>query len=38
LIEQLIFAEKIEKGLRQSDQGKLISNEDIKSIIDKWSK
>jgi predicted transcriptional regulator len=38
LIEQLIFTEKVEEGLRQSDEGRVVSNEDVKNIIDKWSK
>ena len=38
LIEQLIFIEKIEDGYQQSEEGKVISNEDVKSMIDKWSK
>jgi len=37
LIDQLIFIEKVEEGIRQSVQGKVISNEDVKQIIDKWS-
>ena len=37
LIEQLIFIEKVEEGIQQSDQGKVISNDDVKSIIEKWS-
>ncbi|HEY9113405.1 MAG TPA: hypothetical protein VIN10_01815 [Bacteroidales bacterium] len=37
LIDQLIFMEKIEEGYRQSEEGKVISNEDVKMIIDKWS-
>jgi hypothetical protein len=37
LIEQLIFMEKIEEGIKQSEEGKVISNEDIKLMIDKWS-
>lgn len=37
LIDQLIFIEKVEEGIRQSAQGKVISNEDVKQIIDKWS-
>ena len=37
LIDQLIFIEKIEEGIQQSDNGKVISNEDIKNVIDKWS-
>jgi hypothetical protein len=38
LIEQLIFIEKVEEGIHQSDIGKVISNEDVKLMIDKWSK
>lgn len=38
LIDQLIFIEKVEEGLLQSKEGKVISNEDVKNIIDKWSK
>lgn len=38
LIDQLIFVEKIEEGIKQSKSGKVISNEDVKSMIDKWSK
>ena len=38
LIEQLIFIEKVEQGIKQSEKGKVISNENIKKMIDKWSK
>ncbi len=38
LIDQLIFMEKVEEGLNQSENGKVVSNEDVKLIIDKWSK
>jgi hypothetical protein len=37
LIEQLIFIEKVEEGLKQSVEGKTISNEVVKSRIKKWS-
>jgi predicted transcriptional regulator len=37
LIEKLIFIEKVEAGMAQSAEGKVISNEDVKRIIDKWS-
>lgn len=36
LIEHLIFIEKIEKGIQQSEEGKIVSNETIKSMIEKW--
>ena len=38
LIDQLIFIEKVEEGIRQSELGKVVSNEDVKLIIEKWSK
>jgi len=28
---------KIEEGIKQSEEGKVVSNEDIKLMIDKWS-
>jgi len=37
LIDQLIFIEKVEEGYQQSEEGKVISNEDVKKMIDKWS-
>ena len=38
LIDKLIFIEKLEEGFQQSEEGKVYSNEDVKSMIDKWSK
>jgi hypothetical protein len=38
LIDQLIFIEKIEEGIKQSESGKVVSNEDVKLMIDKWSR
>ena len=38
LIDQLIFMEQVEEGYQQSEAGKVISNEDVKQMIDKWSK
>lgn len=38
LIDQLIFIEKVEEGIQQSEQGKVVSNEDVRKMIDKWSK
>jgi len=37
LIEQLIFMEKVEEGMQQSEESKVVSNEDVKAMIDKWS-
>ncbi len=38
LIEQLLFTEKIEEGIKQADEGKVVTNEDIRLMIEKWSK
>ena len=38
LIDQIIFAEKVEEGIKQSDEGVIISNDDVKKMIDLWSK
>ena len=38
LIDQIIFAEKVEEGIKQSDEGIIISNDDVKKMIDLWSK
>jgi len=38
LIEKLIFIEKVEAGLQESEEGKVVSNDDVKIMIDKWSK
>jgi len=37
LINQLIFIEKVEEGILQSEQGKVVSNEDVKKMIKKTS-
>jgi len=37
LIEQLLFIEKVDEGIKQSDEGKTISNDDVKNMIEKWS-
>lgn len=38
LIEQLLFIEKVELGFQQSEDGKVVSNDDVKLMIEKWSK
>ncbi len=38
LIDQLIFVDKVEEGRKQSREGNVISHEDVKNIISKWSK
>ena len=37
LIDQLIFIEKVEEGYQQSEEGKVVSNEDVNLMIKKWS-
>lgn len=37
LIDQLIFIENVGKAIQQSDEGKVISNDDVKLMIEKWS-
>lgn len=36
LIEKLIFVDKVDKGLKQLDDGKTISHEKVKEITKKW--
>ena len=38
LIDRLIFMEKVEEGLRDSADGKVSSDEDVKNLIDQWLK
>jgi hypothetical protein len=38
LIERLIFMEKVEEGIRQSNEGKVISDDDLKNMMASWSK
>ena len=38
LLEKLIFIEKVEEGIRQSETGQVVSNEEVKKIIESWSK
>ncbi|CAN5354718.1 hypothetical protein BH09BAC3_BH09BAC3_09300 [soil metagenome] len=35
LMEKLVFAEKVEKGLEQLEQGKTLSHEAVKDIVTK---
>lgn len=37
LIDELIFIVKVEEGIQQSNQEIVVSNEDVKNMIDKWS-
>lgn len=36
LMEKLVFIDKIEKGLKQADEGKLTSHEKVKALRKKW--
>ena len=36
LMEKLIFIEKVESGLQQVEQGKVVSNERAKEIAKQW--
>lgn len=38
LVEQLILIQKIEKGLKDSKEGKVISEEELDNEIEKWFK
>lgn len=36
LMEKLIFIEKVDLGLKQVEEGKVVSNEKAKEIAKKW--
>ena len=36
LLEKLVFAEKVEIGLKQLEEGKTVSHEAVKQIAKKW--
>ena len=36
LIERLIFIEKVEKGLDQVKEGKVISHDELKKLAQQW--
>jgi hypothetical protein len=36
LIEKLIFVEKVEKGLKQLDEGTTVSHTAVKEVIKRW--
>jgi hypothetical protein len=38
ILRELAFAEMIDKGLEDSKKKRIISNEDMKREIEKWSK
>jgi predicted transcriptional regulator len=36
LIERLVLAEKVEKGLQQLEEGKTVPHQEVKEMIKKW--
>ncbi len=36
LIEKLLFIEKVERGLTQSDNGELIAEDELSKEVGKW--
>lgn len=36
LIEKLIFVDKVDKGLKQIEDGKVIGHHEVKEIVKKW--
>ncbi|UJP64653.1 hypothetical protein [Mongoliitalea daihaiensis] len=36
LVEQLIFIQKVEKGLKDSDENKIITERELDKKIEKW--
>ena len=38
LLERIVILDKIERGLKDVENGNVISNEEMKTIIDSWFK
>lgn len=38
LIDRFIFIEKVKKGLKSAEEGKLTSHEEVKNMVSKWAK
>jgi predicted transcriptional regulator len=38
LIERLIFIEKVEEGIKDANEGRVMSHEDVDKISKGWSK
>ena len=36
LMEKLVFVEKVEKGLKQLDEGKTVPHKKVKEITKQW--
>ncbi len=38
LLERIVLIEKMERGLKDAEDGNIISNEEMKNVIDSWFK
>ncbi|MGI4865775.1 MAG: hypothetical protein ACRYFZ_17765 [Janthinobacterium lividum] len=38
VVERLIFIEKVEEGLRQSEAGQTVSQEEVEKLAKSWSR
>ena len=38
LVDKMILLDKVERGIKQADNGKVISEEELDKKIDEWSK
>ena len=38
LLERIVLIEKMERGLKDVEDGNIISNEEMKNVIDSWFK
>ncbi len=38
IMEKLFFMEKVKSGLKEIEEGKIISHEDVKKRLSKWLK
>ena len=36
LMEKLVFAEKVENGLKQLEEGKTVDHSQVKEMVKKW--
>jgi len=36
LLDRIVFLAKIEKGIKDSAEGKLTSQDDVEKMVDKW--
>lgn len=38
LLERIVVLDKIERGIKDVEEGNVISNEEMKTVIDSWFK